>query len=371
MLNYIIWNVKPQIIDLGSFELRYYSLMFALAFVLGYIIIQKFLKKENLNVELLDKLTVFVVLSTIIGARLGHCLFYEFDYYSKHPLEIILPWRGTLGEDFRFTGYQGLASHGGALGILIGIYLFKRKTKTSYFWTLDRLAIVVALAAFLIRTGNLMNSEIYGNPTKTENGFVFAHDFSRLITARTDNQMIEDIVYKKSSEDSIKVENAVPINLSIIFSDKIKDENVIKMFAERYLKSALTDTSYQNNIVHPQPFKAGYSINKQNRNFVLSMTVFGVPRYPTQIYEALSYLLIFFLLIGIYYRKGDKVKNGFYLGLLLILVFTARFFIEFVKENQEQFENTMALNMGQILSIPFVFAGFVLIWLSFKKELKF
>ena len=129
MLNFIIWNVKPQILDLGAFELRYYSMLFALAFVIGYIIMVWMLKREGLDTAIMEKLTIYVVLSTIIGARLGHCLFYEFGYYSQHPLEMILPWRGTIGKDFRFTGYQGLASHGAAAGILIGMYLFSRKTK--------------------------------------------------------------------------------------------------------------------------------------------------------------------------------------------------------------------------------------------------
>lgn len=369
MLNFVIWNVKPQIIDFGSFELRYYSLLFAIAFIIGYILMLKFIKRENLNPEILDKLTVYVVLSTIIGARLGHCLFYEFDYYMQHPFEIILPWRGTIGKDFQFTGYQGLASHGGAIGILIGIWLFKRKTKTSFFWTLDRLAILVALAAFLIRTGNLMNSEIYGNPTQSEKGFVFAHDFSRLLL-RENSENINKIKYTKSSVDSIAVEGAVPIQLSVIFTNKVKDEKSVFVFAEKYLKTSLT-SSYQDNILHPNPLEADYTITKEGRNFILNAKVFGKPRYPTQIYEALSYLFIFLLLLFIYYKMGDKVKNGFYLGVLLTLVFTARFIIEFVKENQEEFENTMALNMGQILSIPFVIAGLILIYLSFKKELKF
>ena len=129
MLNYIVWNIKPQILDFGNFEIRYYSLLFAAGFVIGYMIMARIIKREGLNQELLDKLTVFVVLSTIIGARLGHCLFYEFEYYMKHPLEIILPWRGKIGEDFQFTGYQGLASHGAAIGILIGIYLKLRPKK--------------------------------------------------------------------------------------------------------------------------------------------------------------------------------------------------------------------------------------------------
>jgi phosphatidylglycerol---prolipoprotein diacylglyceryl transferase len=367
MLNYIIWNVKPQIIDLGSFELRYYSLLFAVGFIISYVIIQNMLKRENIDVEILDKLTVYVVLSTIIGARLGHTLFYEFDYYIRHPLEIFLPWRGTIGEDFRFTGYQGLASHGGVIGIIIGIYLFKRKTKVSYFWTLDRLAILAALVSCLIRTGNLMNSEIYGKPTQSESGFVFSYDFTRLLE-RNHEEKIEKIRYQKTFDDSLQIHEAVPVKLLVTFSHKIKDEKIVRLFAETSLKSAVGDNAYQDNIFHPSPQELKYSVGKEGRNFVIEALVYGVPRHPTQIYEALSYLAIFIFLMLIYYKRGAKVKNGFYVGVLLTLVFSSRFIIEFVKENQEEFENTMALNMGQILSIPFVIAGIALIFISIRKE---
>ncbi|NJK87191.1 MAG: hypothetical protein HC906_15630 [Bacteroidales bacterium] len=285
-------------------------------------------------------------------------------------MKFFLPWRGTLGEDFRFTGYQGLASHGGVIGIIIGIYLFKRKTKMSYFWTLDRLAILAALTAFLIRSGNLMNSEIYGNPTGTENGFVYARDFTRLLQSQSNNEWIEEINYEKISEDTIK-DNQKPIELNVVFSNRVKDEAQVNLFAQNTLRRALADTSYQNNITHPQPYNVQYTIEKEGRNFVLKANVFGVPKYPTQIYEALSYLIIFILLMWLYYRKGHLMRNGYYVSILLILVFTARFFIEFLKENQEAFEETMALNMGQILSIPFVLSGIILFWIVKRRILKF
>ncbi len=367
MLNYIVWNLKPQLLDLGSFEIRYYSLLFAAGFVIGYILMARMLKKEGYPPELLEKLTIYVVLGTIIGARLGHCLFYEFDYYSHHPLEIILPWKGTIGKDFQFTGYQGLASHGGAIGILIAIYFFVRKTKVSYLWTLDHLAILVALAAFMIRTGNLMNSEIYGKPTHSNYGIVFAHDFSKLLTGNRKDENIEKISFTKAGQDSIKYDNAVPLNLNVRFSNKVKDERLVAAFAENRLKYALTDREYQDNVVYPNVNQLVYTIGKENRNYVLKARVYGIPKHPTQIYEALAYLIIFFLLLGIYYTRGTTLKNGIYLGIFLVLVFTARFIIEFWKEDQETFERTMALNMGQILSIPFVAGGIVLIILRWGR----
>ncbi len=268
ILGTITWNIKPWIIQFESFEIRYYSLLFGLGFILGYFILAKFFKREGVNQELLDKLTFYVILATIIGARFGHCLFYEPQNYLTQPWKIILPWEGW-GETFKFTGYQGLASHGGVLGLLIGIYLYSRKFKINYLWILDRMSIVSALAAFFIRFGNLFNSEIYGVQTDLPWGFRF-------------------------------------------------------MMETKYLG------------ISPEEV---------------------VPKHPTQLYEGLAYLLIFGVLMYFYYKKQSELKQGFFTGMLLIMVFTARFFIEFVKEDQVGFENGMSLNMGQLLSIPFILIG--------------
>jgi len=215
----------------------------------------KMFRNENLGEEVLDRLTIYMAVGVIVGARLGHCLFYEPAYYFKHPLEILMTWHG------------GLASHGAAIGILTALWLFKRKEKKDYLWILDRIAIVVALSAFFIRMGNLMNSEIYGVETTVPWGFVFL------------------------------------------------------------------------------------------RNHEVA------PKHPTQIYEALAYLAIFVLLYRIYWSKKGEHLQGMLISLLCILVFTSRFFIEFLKEDQVAFEASMKLNMGQLLSIPFILLGIAgLIW---------
>jgi prolipoprotein diacylglyceryl transferase len=210
-------------------------------------------KNENLSETLLDKLTIYMAVGTIVGARLGHCFLYEPGYYLAHPLEILAIWHG------------GLASHGAAAGILIAVGIFSYKEKKGYFWTLDRIAIVVALSGFFIRMGNLMNSEIYGIETTVPWGFVFL------------------------------------------------------------------------------------------RNGEIA------PKHPTQIYEALAYLFIFFLLFGIYWKKKGKHIEGSLISLAVVLIFIARFFIEFLKEDQVAFEKAMksdiGLNMGQLLSIPFIIVG--------------
>lgn len=266
ILTSITWTARPEIFQFGNFAIRWYGILFALGFAFGYFIMLKFFKKEKVPVKLLDQLTTYMVIATVIGARFGHCLFYEPAYYLSHPVEILKVWEG------------GLASHGAAIGILIAVYIFARKNKVSYLWTMDRIAIVTALAGFFIRMGNLMNSEIFGKETSLPWGFKF-----------------------------IKAHESGDIDLT-------------------------------------------------------------VARHPTQIYEGLAYLLIFLILMLIYYRKNGKPREGSLICLFLVLVFTVRFFIEFIKIPQVGFEKHMALNMGQLLSIHFILTGAAGLFLIFRKK---
>jgi phosphatidylglycerol---prolipoprotein diacylglyceryl transferase len=260
IINSIIWNVDPEIFRIGSVAIRWYGLLFALGFILGYIIMGKIFKAENIPPKVLDTLTTYMVVGTVVGARLGHCLFYEPAYYLSNPLLILKVWEG------------GLASHGAAIGILVALYLLSRKVKKPYLWILDRVVIVIALAGLCIRMGNLMNSEIYGIETNLPWGFIFARE----------------------------------------------NETVAK--------------------------------------------------HPTQIYEGLSYLVIFFILYFIYRKNTKNLKTGYIFGLFLILLFSVRFIIEFIKEPQVGFEANMALNMGQLLSIPFILAGIFIMFRAIKQK---
>ena len=261
MLSFITWSVNPEIFALGPLSIRYYGVLFALAFVVDYCIFVRFFKRDNLSLALLDTLTMWAVISTIVGLRLGHCLFYEPTHYLSHPLDILKVWEG------------GLASHGAAIGVPLGLYFFCRKYKMNYLWLLDRIVVVVALTGFFIRMGNLMNSEIYGVQTSLPWGFIF-----------------------------------------------------------------------------------------ERRGEV-------IPKHPTQIYEAVMYLLIFFGLYLVYLKKENlRNRGGFLFGLFLVLVFTFRFFIEFIKENQVSFEDKLPLDMGQLLSIPFVLAGVWLLVRSLRRK---
>ena len=273
MISKIIWDISPSLFSAGDFQIRYYSILFALAFIVSYFIIKRFYQAEKVPVEELDTLTIWVVLGGLIGARLGHCLFYDWAYYSNNILEIILPV--SFSPEFHFTGFQGLASHGGVIGILIAMIIFKSKsTKKSFFWLTDRVAVPTGFAGAMIRLGNLMNSEIYGHETDLPWGVIFA----------------------------------------------------------------------------------------RNGETVAS--------HPTQIYEAIFYVITSLVLLKLYKVERFRNAKGFLSGVFFIMIFTTRFFIEFVKENQVAFEESMSLNMGQWLSIPIVLIGIGLVVWSLRKSRK-
>lgn len=260
--NYVYWNVNPEIINIFGISIRYYGLLFVGGLILSIYILSKIFKLENIPPGYLEKLSLYGMIGIIIGARLGHCLFYEPSYYLAHPLEMILPIQQQPGGGFKFTGYQGLASHGGAIGMLIALIIYHIKTKQSMLKTIDLVSIVGPLAGCFIRLGNLMNSEIIGLPTTMPWAFVFAR-------------------------------------------------------------------------------------------------VDYIPRHPAQLYEAIAYFLIFLIMLFLYKKWRRKQLNGFFFGLTLTLVFVARFLIEFIKENQVDFEDNLTINMGQILSLPYILVGIV------------
>ncbi len=258
---FITWNVSPEIINIFGLSIRWYSLLFASAFIAGYYILKIYLKNIDNSTKMADSALIYTIIGTIVGARLGHCFFYEPEYYLANPLEVFKTWNG------------GLASHGAAIGILLSIWIFARKNKVGYIWSLDRIAPVIALSGLFIRLGNLMNSEIYGKPTNLPWAFKFVRD----------------------------------------------------------------ETS-------------------------------AIPRHPTQIYEALIYLASFLILHKIFRKYEKNLPNGVLISVFLILIFGTRFFVEFLKERQVEFENAMALDMGQWLSIPFTLIGIVSLIYIYKKN---
>lgn len=281
MLNFITWTANPNLYD-GFVTVRWYGLMFAIGFIVGYYIVSRIFKHEGAPERWLAPLFFYVVIATIVGARLGHVFFYEPKHYLQHPIDIFKVWEG------------GLASHGGTLGIIIAIFLYSHYvTKKSALWTFDRLAVPIGFVAALIRFGNLMNHEIYGSPTNLPWGFKFISNHT--------------------------IPNIEP------------------------------HTSYLEQFAHGATPTPEY---------------FTDPCHPTQIYEALCYLLVFALCMWLYWRRNAQERPGLILGVFLIGIFVSRFFIEFVKDIQVGWEtslrNSIGLDQGQLLSIPFIIAG---IWL--------
>lgn len=263
MLNVITWTVDPILVELGPLRIAWYGVFFAVGlFVFGATILSKMWKHEDLPESWLNSMVLYVLIAVIVGARLGHCLFYEPEYYLAHPVEILKTWKG------------GLASHGGVLGIVIAMYIYsKRVSKRSMLWSFDRLCVPTGIVAAMIRFGNLMNHEIYGHATDMPWGFRFIQNISA--------------------------------------------------------------------------WRAG------------AEPIFSAPSHPTQIYEGLWYLLTFAICMWLYWKKDAQKKEGFIFGFSMVMIFVARFFIEFVKNDQVDFEASMTLNMGQWLSIPFIIVGIV------------
>ncbi|MCX6351735.1 MAG: prolipoprotein diacylglyceryl transferase [Bacteroidetes bacterium] len=281
MLNWITWTASPDILHIGPVTIRYYGLFFALSFMIAYRYFQFAFKKESIPDTELDRLAIYCVLGVVVGARLGHVFFYEPQDYIKHPLDILKIWQG------------GLASHGAAIGLLIAMWFYSRsKIIPNYMWILDRVVISLLPGAFLVRMGNLMNSEIYGHETSLPWGFRFVQDISA-----------------------------------------------------------------QHNM-----------LGKQVEGCIISNDMMFCPRHPTQLYEGLCYLTMFFILFFYYKKRTLKLAPGRVFGMFLIMLFSIRFLVEFVKEDQVAFEQSLPLNMGQMLSIPFILAGIIILVWSYRKK---
>lgn len=298
----IVWNPSEGI-DLGFFIIRYYSLMFVIAFGLGWYIMKNIFEREGESIEKLDSLFIWTVLATLIGARLGHVFFYDWEYYRNHLMEIILPFR--FSPNFEFTGYQGLASHGAAISIIIAMYFYSKNIlKRPQLWILDRVVIPVASGAIFVRLGNFFNSEIVGKETTSAFGIRFIRD-------------------KFSARDAVN-------------ATQIANPN------EAYTAIA-TDPKFAA-LLQQVPAK-----------------------HPTQLYEAFCYIFVFAVLFFMYWKTEARLKSGYLFGMFLVLLFSVRIVVESVKESQGGFENELGLlSTGQWLSIPFILIGLYFIFTAEK-----
>ncbi len=338
----ITWDMSRGI-DLGFLTLRYYSLLFALGFVLGYLLMKRIFIKEGVAVEKLDTLLTYVVIATIVGARLGHVFFYQWDYYSQHPIEILKVWEG------------GLASHGAAIAIIIAIIIYcKRVLNRSTLWMLDRLVITVILAGTLIRMGNFFNSEIYGSIENSALQTVYTNPTRERVLGSFGN-VIESIEFEELNKEDITDTIDYPLYaMQFEVLPDIQPEMAEAVIVNRVAPYVNSFDRENKNIIFPPNTRVNW--DEQNPRLA-TVEVLGVPRNPTQIYEAVGYFLIFLILYRIYLNPKLANRQGFIFGMFLILVWGFRFFIEYFKEVQVAREVGLTINIGQYLSIPLVLAG--------------
>ena len=339
----LLWDF-PKSIDLGFFELRLYSLLFATGFFLGYRVMLNIFKREQLPQAWLDQLLTYMVVATIVGARLGHVFFYQWDYYSQHPLEILMIWEG------------GLASHGAAIAIILAMVLYSKKvSKKPVLWILDRVVITVALAGCFIRLGNLTNSEIYGKPANSAIETVFVEPAADFLLNNY-GEYIERVQFTSTPNTVVTDSLELPvIDMAVTFYPEVgTTERARDLLAAATSFWARFKPADQNLVLPQNP---EFKVDQSTTAIVIKTHVLGIPRYPTQIIEALAYLLIFFMLWDIYLHRGGNRRTGLLFGSFLVLVFGFRFAVEYLKEVQVSFESGMSLNMGQWLSVPLVAAG--------------
>ncbi len=301
----IIWN-PVEGIDLGFFIIRFYSLMFVVAFSLGWYLMKKIYIRENISMEKLDSIFIYAVVATLVGARLGHVFFYDWDYYKNNLLEILLPIR--FKPEFEFIGFQGLASHGAAIGIIVAMYYYSKNVIQKHIlWILDRVVIPVSFGAIFVRLGNFFNSEIIGN----------------------------------ESGDS-------PFGVKFV-RDGLRKSEVVK-------ETGITNVN------------DAYAAIVENPQFANLLDT--VPyRHPAQLYEAFGYIFVAIILWLIYWKTDRRKNRGFLFGAFLILLWTVRFIVEYVKKSQGGFEDSLGdvLSTGQWLSIPFIAAGIYFVVKSLRK----
>jgi phosphatidylglycerol---prolipoprotein diacylglyceryl transferase len=367
ILNFIIWNGSPEIFSAGTFALRWYGLFFALGFLISQQILYYMYRREGKPEKDVDTLTIWMVVATIIGARLGHVIFYQPEIIWQDPISIFLPFEFS---PFRFTGLQGLASHGGAIGILFVLWLYSRKKKAgqNYLQVLDRIVILVALTGALIRLGNYFNSEIIGKPTDVPMGVVFVSRLTESIEDRKikDLPIVESVTYKRVDSVDVTPNGRVPLNIYLIFNKRINKDQA-EAFAQFTVKDILSNDLYEYFDEGTDPINFELAQLKEG-NFAARVSTVGIVRHPAQLYEAISCLLLFIWLFMIWYKHRENLPQGRIFGIFLIVCFGLRFLYEFLKEPQESFENDLPLFMGQILSIPLVVAGIIVLIYSFKNK---
>lgn len=357
MFDFIVWGIDPEIFAIGPIHVRWYGLLFASSFLIGHRLMLSIYKEENLEEKALDGLVIYGIVGTVIGARLGHCLFYEPEEYLAHPLRILEIWNG------------GLASHGAGIGIICALFLYQKKYKIKNFlWILDRVAMVVAIAGALIRFGNYMNSEIIGNPTNASTGVVFTREVQDLFNAYED---VMDISITKIDQiTKVDEQNYQNLDLNISYSTAIyaNQNEVSETLTRNLLPAVQRSARFQRHLKLIPDSEITFKVTPNK--IVATIPALGLPRHPAQLYESFSCILLFGLLWAIYLKYKSETPNGLLFGIFCTWTFILRFFYEFIKEVQVLKELEMTLNIGQRLSIPLVIIGLFFIVRSFLMKKK-
>lgn len=434
MLSYFIWNGSPEIFSIGFFSLRWYGLLFALGFLISQQLLYYIHKVEGKPEKDVETLTIIMIAATIIGARLGHVIFYQPEMLWKDPWGVFIPFgfssirftefsalaligsslpvllfvwiylqykkskhadivgyvlvglvlffvamkflfNKPIGDffpielvNFRFTGFEGLASHGGAIAILFALWLYSRKNKPgqSYLQVLDRIVILVFLTGALIRLGNYFNSEIIGKPTDSPLGVLMVNPVTHQLMMKTANgpAPVSSIEYKKDTEKGVTANGKVGLNMYLFFNKGVSPDRVVS-FLEAEVKSALLD---QNEFIDEPIGSLNYKISQEpDGSFAAKVITTGIVRHPSQLYESISCFLLFLFFWWYWSRLKNALPEGRIFGWFMVILWSLRFVYEFLKKNQVSFEDAMDLNMGQLLSIPLVLVGIWVLVRSYRK----
>ncbi|HZY82945.1 MAG TPA: prolipoprotein diacylglyceryl transferase family protein [Cyclobacteriaceae bacterium] len=402
ILDYLIWNWSPEIFTYKWFSLRWYGLLFALGFLLSQQILYYMFKKEGKPQSDVDTLTIYMVVATILGARLGHILFYQPEILWEDPLGVLLPFQFT--PTFEFTGLRGLASHGAAFGILFALWLYsnylilysrkpghelqfenegneivKHKIKKgwnfikrikpgqSYIQTLDRIVILVTLTGALIRLGNFFNSEIIGKPTDGPLGVVFAADMTRMFT-QDPNSPVDFVEVRKNLDVPEGTDGRKPVNIYIFFK-KGTAQSAADFYLAQRGKLYLTYGENANFFEESITTGLNYSVLEETPgNVVGRIHTIAIARHPAQLYESISCFIFFLFLMWLWFKGKVSTQPGLIFGVFMVVLWSLRFLYEFIKKEQVDFETNMFLNMGQILSIPLVIVGIIILIRSKKRD---
>lgn len=434
MLSYLIWNGSPEIFSIGFFSLRWYGLLFALGFLISQQLLYYIHKEEGKPEKDVETLTIVMIAATIIGARMGHVIFYQPDMLWKDPWGVFIPFEfssirftaisaltlvgslvpilvigwiyaqfkkskyadilgyGVIGlvlffvamkfvfkkpigdffpielVDFRFTGFEGLASHGGAIAILFALWLYSRKNKPgqSYLQVLDRIVILVFLTGGLIRLGNYFNSEIIGKPTDGPTGILFMRPVTDHLLRKTADgpSPVASIEYRKDNEKGVDENGRVPVNIYLFFNKDITRAKADSFLEWEVSKALLAE----NDFIDKSKALISYQVSQEpDGSFAAKVQTTGIVRHPSQLYESISCFLLFAFFFWYWSRFKNNLPEGRIFGWFMVLLWSLRFAYEFLKENQVAFEDGMKFNMGQLLSIPLVLVGIWVLLRSYRK----